>query len=291
MPYPSASHEKHPISNAVMGATVIGLGVLSLNVFGTRDWLLENLNDREPAVAASDTPAPTSLAAPVEVAAAPAPEAAPADDGNPFDYIWYNDPGTGHEMMIIDGTYPAMSQFDPQWVWPPSEKGGRCGDLTYAMGLSRMFGQFISPVDVYNQLEAAGGHDPNNGSGMPSDRALVAQLYGLEPHAFGSIQEAENFARTVDPNVYVIIGQAKTPVGGEGFSPYSDHIVGLWWDQNYQAWRAVDPNEFLKPENLKAQEPELEDDLRFWSSDQITNVYHVAGWTNPNGIPTAPWQS
>jgi hypothetical protein len=281
---------KNTGSNLFIAAMSISGIALAANVGGSRDWVWEGLHTRESTAASPSSTAPVPLETPAEVTVAtPIPEATPVD-ADPFDYAWYNDPDTGHEMMIIDGTYPAMSQFDTQWAWPAGEKSGRCGDLTYAMGLSRLLGKFINPVDVYNALEAAGGHDPATGSGIQADRALAAQLYGLQPHAFGTIEEAEQFARNVDPNVYVIIGQQKTAVGGEGFSPYSDHIVGLWWDQAYQAWRAVDPNEFLKPDNLKADEPELEDNLRFWASSQITDLYHIAGWTNPNGIPPAPWQ-
>lgn len=203
---------------------------------------------------------------------------------------WWTPPGTDNRIMIIDNKYPVVyTNFDDQWIYPAGEKGGRCGEGAYASGLAWLLGEFVSPVTIWKQIEQNGGHSPT-GSGLQSHRGLVADLYGLESHKFGSLQEAEQYARNVDPNIYVIIGQNRP--SDSSFSPYGSHIVGLHWVEESNGWQAADPNDYFNSNADQVGDPSLQDNLRIWSTSEINGLYDIQGWTNPGGVPDRhPWQT
>lgn len=198
-----------------------------------------------------------------------------------FETGWYTDPGTNLTTMVIGGNL-AFYQFDPQTKenYPVGERGGRCGENTYASGIAYLTGQVVSPITLWQQIESNGGHSPT-GSGLASHRGLVASMYGLQNHYFDSIQEAERFARSAEGNFYLIIGQDKT--SGDSFSIHGSHIIGLIWSERAQAWQSFDPNDYY----MQDAEPDLDDNLRFHTTASLDGLYDIQGWTNPNGLPSS----
>lgn len=258
------------------------------------------------AEAASNTT--TTLAAPVETVVVPdtiavsppvepSPALAPTIDDDPFDITYWPAPD-GTQLMIIDGKYPVNFQHDDKWNYPkgliptnPEDSSGcMCGENVYVTGDEFLSGEYSRADDMYLTVEDLNGHESDSCGAVLSDRKLVGEYLGYNYHHFNSLAEAEAFVTTVDSNAFVIIAQYKTPVGGEGFSPYGKHIIGLVWDTKYGAWRALDPNDAHKDEEMLLKEHEMQDIPRFWRTDQITDLYDVAAWTNPAGRQPGPWE-
>ena len=241
---------------------------------------------------------PTTIMPMVELLPETVPPPVSVADTDPFDITYWPAPD-GTQLAILDGKYPLNFQHDPKWEFPteliPSNpensSGCMCGDTIWATGKEFLTGEYTRVDEMYHFVESIGGHEGDNCGAVISDRKLVGEALGFTYHYFNNLYEAETFVTNVDPNAFIIIAQNSTPVNGEGFSPYGKHIIGLVWDAEHGAWRALDPNDAHKDQEMLQKETEFQDVQRFWTTDQITDLYDVAAWTNPVGVPTRPWQS